>query len=371
MFRVYYYGLHRWENYLLDIDDSVKSSGEKTRKLAHETSGLRETVRSGFENLRSSIEDLHNGIEDMRADFQWGFSLLADRMDAQISIMAGIANKLDTINSTLGAPLDTQARELYRIGVARLRDGLDDKALEAFLKSEQKNDVDFALQLYIGKLYLYGKDVINLQKATEHLLLAARYAEAKRGRLDNWNRYAAEAYFHAAVSTYIEGESAIKDGNHRDVSPLLQKSLGFLAKASSLYPEFLEVIYFRAKCCALLGKDAEVIECFEALVDRDRRYFLKAAEDKDFDNVRSDIIEVADYAIANPGPLAQKIITKFCAADEALLWAKRNKSQSSDGFNGADLIAERIANTKSVFATLEADLVAMDLQLDIEIASAL
>jgi RuvA, C-terminal domain len=324
MFRVYYYGLHKWENYLLDIDQDIQNAG---RDVARETSGLHDTVRSGFEGLRSGIECLQSGIEDLRAEFQWGFSLLADRLDTQISIMTGIAKKLDAINAALDAPLDKQARELFKIGLVRLQDGLDDKALESFLQSEQKNDVDFVLQLYIGKLLLYGTGIKNLQKAKEHLLLAARYAEAKRGRIDCWNQFAAEAYFHAAVAVYLEGEDALGDGKHQDLSALLEMAIGFLSKAESLWPEFLEICYTRAKCCALLGKQDDVRRCFEFLSDRDRRYFLKADEDKDFDGVRELLKELANHVIANPGLMAQKIIERVEMALEAYSWANRGANQ--------------------------------------------
>lgn len=344
MFRVYYYGLHKWENYLLDIDQDIQTAGQE---VARETSGLHDTVRGGFEGLRSGIEYLQSGIEDLRAEFQWGFSLLADRLDTQISIMTGIAKKLDAINAALDAPLDKQARELFKIGLVRLQDGLDDKALESFLQSEQKNDVDFVLQLYIGKLFLYGKGVRNLQKAREHLLLAARYAEAKRGRIDSWNQFAAEAYFHAAVAVYVEGEGALGDGKQQDLSALLGLALGFLSKAESHWPEFLETCYTRAKCCALLGKEDEVRRCFKFLSDRDRRYFLKADEDKDFDGVRGLLRELADHAIANPGPLAQKIIERVETALEAHSWATRyaNQVEGTDKENGTSERRADGANT--------------------------
>jgi ribosomal protein L7/L12 len=341
MFRVYYYGLRKWDNYLLDIDQDIQDAGENTQQLARESKDIHHTVRGGFEDIRSGIEGLQYGIEDLRAEFQWGFSLLADRLDTQISIMTGIAKKLDAINAALDAPLDKQARELFRIGLVRLRDGLDDKALESFLQSEKKNDVDFVLQLYIGKLYLYGKGVRNLRKATDHLLLAARYAEAKRGRIDDWNRYAAEAYFHAAIAAYIDGEKALGEGKQHDLVPILETALGFLSKAGPLWPEFLEIAYTRAKCCALLGKGEEVRQCFAFLSDKDRRYFLKAAEDKDFDSCRNILKGIAEYALSNPGTLAQQIIKRLGIA----------------------------SNTKADFATLDFDLIKRDLLLDGQINS--
>ncbi len=369
MARVYYYGLRKWDNYLLDIDQDIQAAGESTQRLASETRGLHDAVRGGFEGLRSGIEGLQTGIEDLRADFQWGFSLLADRLDTQISIMSGIAKQLDAINAALDAPLDKQARELFRIGLVRLRDGLDDKALESFLQSEEKNDVDFVLQLYIGKLYLYGKGVRNLRKATDHLLLAARYAEAKKGRIEGWNHHAAEAYFHAAIATYLEGEGMLGDGKQQGSSAPLEVSLEFLAKAEPLWPQFLEITYTRAKCSALLGKWEGVRQSFQFLSDRDRRYFLKASEDRDFDECRDLLKEVADRALANPGPLAREIAGKIETASEALSWARRPAAQDTSILEMVEIVSRRIDAAKRDVSTLDVDLVALNTSLGQDIHS--
>ena len=118
--------------------------------------------------------------------------------------------RLDAIHKTLNSPLLTQARELFQLGQERFRKGLLDKALEAYLKAEEKNEVDFPLQMQIGKLYFYGRDedddVIDLLKAEKHLLLAARYADAEKATFPPWNEYCAQAYFHAAVAAYLIGE---------------------------------------------------------------------------------------------------------------------------------------------------------------------
>ena len=40
----------------------------------------------------------------MRAEFEWGFTLVVDRMDRQIKVVAQIAAKLDEIHKTIQSP---------------------------------------------------------------------------------------------------------------------------------------------------------------------------------------------------------------------------------------------------------------------------
>jgi tetratricopeptide (TPR) repeat protein len=164
-----------------------------------------------------------------------------------------------------------QARELFRIGQERLGKGLLDKALEAFLQSEQKNDVDFLLQLQIGKLHLYGRDaasnVIDLPQAERHLLLAARYADAEKGTIPGWNEYCGQAYFHAAVAVYLLGEQERTAGRPDGMRDCLEQAMRYLAKAIALWPQFIESNYTLAKCQALLGHGEEVRRELELLSD--------------------------------------------------------------------------------------------------------
>jgi len=69
------------------------------------------------------------------------------------------------------------------MGCDQMNRGLLHEALESFLGSEQKNRADYLMQLELGRLYLYGKNaddnVVDLEKARSHLLLAARYGKAE------------------------------------------------------------------------------------------------------------------------------------------------------------------------------------------------
>jgi hypothetical protein len=346
--RPYFYGDRRWDNYLLEIDETLKTGNILQRGQVELQASALAVAHEHIEELGRQTaslvhmqDTLQSGFDELRAEFQWGFSLLVDRMERQISLVARVAAKLDEIHHTLQSPLMTQARELFQVGQDRLSKGLLDKALEAFLQSEQKNEVDFLLQLQTGKLYLYGRDedddVINLPEAERHLLLAARYADAEKNTILDWNEHCAQAYFHAAVSAYLLGEAERDGGRSEGMRACLERALGYSAKAIYLWPQFIESVYLRAKCQALLGQSREMRRELEILSDRDRRYFAKATEDKDFDDYRADVGEVFQLTTVSAGPFAQAVDSKLAKAVEALEWARRSHPDSE-----RDLVSRQI-----------------------------
>ncbi len=183
--------------------------------------------------------------------------------------------------------------------------GLLPEALEKFLAAEHLNKVNFPLQLQIGKLFLYGKtnqdDIINLPKAEEHFLLAARYAGAE----EKWGKCRGEALFHAAITSYLLGEQ-LKNSGHLDAAQeSLESALARLQSAIDSWPAFTESYYLAAKCHALLGQKEKALDNLEILSDRDRRYFAKMSKDRDFDSIHGEASEIFQNAIINPGPTAR------------------------------------------------------------------
>jgi tetratricopeptide (TPR) repeat protein len=378
LFRPYHYGVFKWDDYLLDIRETIEAGNLVQRKDGRRNATL-EAVREQTQELRAQTSQLQelertleSGFEDMRASFEWGFTLLADRMDTQIEQLSQIAARLDAIHKTLQSPLLTQARELFQLGQEHFRKGLLDKALEAYLKAEQKNEVDFPLQLQIGKLFLYGRDeddnVINLSEAEKHLLLASRYANAEKSTVPQWNRYCGEAYFHAAVAAYLLGEQAQAAGNMDSTHACLERALGYLAKAAILWPRFTEIVYIQSKCHALLGQTSESVQKLEILSDRDRRYFAKATQDKDFEMMRAAIEPVFKRAVIKPGPFAQATQSKIEDAAQMIAWAKRSEPTSKEDLDAIEASERELAKAKAQLYTLDADIEALAERL-IEIAT--
>jgi tetratricopeptide (TPR) repeat protein len=370
----YYYGQNKWDNYLLDIQETV-ASGNAAREqglrlqsdslaVAHEHI---EHLRQQSEQLRNFEEALRGGLEDLRAEFEWGFTLMVDRMETQIDHLSQIAERLDAIHRTLQSPLLTQAREFFQLGQAHFRKGLLDKSLAAFLKAEEKNDVDFLLQLQIGKLFLYGRDedddVIDLPLAEKHLLLAARYADAEKGTFPQWNEYCGQAYFHAGVAAYLIGEQEQAAGNSNSRRMALQRALSYLAKAVVLWPRFTETIYTQAKCHALLGQTQEALKQLEILSDKDRRYFAKSTRDGDFEALRVEIEEMFRSAIISPGPLARATELKLAGVAEAEAWARRSAPVAADDLATIELMSGKLRTARLLLPSLDVDIEDLSHQL--------
>jgi tetratricopeptide (TPR) repeat protein len=364
----YYYGERKWDNYLLDIQQTMEAGASAQRKdvrlqtkaldVAHEQQ-LSE-MRQQTEHVRHLQEAFNTGFEELRAEFEWGFTLMADRMETQIEQLSQIAARLDAIHKTLQSPLLTQARELFQLGLEHYRKGLLDKALEAYLKAEQKNDVDFLLQLQMGTLLLHGRDeddnVIDLPQAEKHLLLAARYADAEKGALPQWNKYCGQAYHRAAVAAYQIGNQERAQGRPDAMRACLERALGYLSKAAILRPRFTDIVYTQAKCHALLEQIQDALQKFEILSDRDRRYFAKASQDGDFATFRADIEEVFKRATISPGPLARAAKARADDVAEAILWAKRSAPASKEDLMAIESMERELSNVRQSLPTFDVDI---------------
>ncbi len=297
------------------------------------------------------------GIEELRAEFEWGFTLMVDRMEQQIQALNRIVGQLDAIREAVQLPSTTRARELFALGLRDQQKGFLPEALEKFLAAEQENKVNFPLQLQIGKLFLYGKDqnsdLIDLPKAEQHLLLAARYATVETEYL----KYHGEALFHAAIAAYLIGQLEKAAGHSDAMQKCLERALTALANAARSWPDFSEIVYAQAKCHALLWQKQEALAKLKNLSDRDRRYFAKMSQDRDFDAIRSDAEDVFRTAIAEPGPLTLAAQAKLRDAEEALAKAETIKPKSTADRNV-------IASTRASLADIRQSLKGLDLDIE-------
>lgn len=335
LFRSYHYGEYRWDDYALDINDAIESNSklllESVRaqgRGAQISQRQTEELTQQRREQREQTDELLNELQEMRTDVQWGFSLVTDRLDQQIAMTSQVIEKLGAIHETLQSPLITQANELWRLGEEWLQKGLYDKALQVFLQSEQKNDVNFRLQMNIGTLYLEGRNrdvnVIDLPEAEKHLLLAARYAQAEANTASRWSAFCSKAYYRAAQAAYLIGEQRQRSDDVGGMRACLERALEYLAKSSQLAPESAEIIYCQAKCLALLGQPNRALEKFRILSDGDRTYYAKSTVDDDFGVMRNEIEELFKGSLTSPGPRARAAGLGLTNAIEALAWARKS-----------------------------------------------
>jgi WD40 repeat protein len=318
----YYFGSDlTWDQYLRtnlfvqDSNSTIRKSGEqtgytiseKTKQILANNEALsrtfqqdydqgNSTLAEGFGVIGRQIEALSEGIEHLGAAFEYGMSLLAVQVANQDQVLDIIEKYLDANRQSSQTSTLTQARESYYTGRDRLRKGLLDKALEAFLKAEEQNDLDFLTQYFLGYLYLYGRDldsnVIELVKAEKHFRDAARYAKIEIPNLPEARQFCGAAYFHASIACYVQANEKRRAGDIAEAKRLVQEAADLVKQATDVYPELTESFYQSAKTCALLGEKQAAIQSLEIAVKADPNYCLKASVDRDFGGIHSEVQEL-------------------------------------------------------------------------------
>ena len=250
----------------------------------------------GFDRLDYALQDVNTSIESLHSDFNYSMMLLLEQASIRNRLLNNLIDKIDAINEKLGSPTLTQSREFYKIGCEKLSKGLLDKALESFKEAEKKNDTDFFIQFNIGKLLLYGinseVNIIDLEKAKQHFLNAARYAKAEMNIDASFSKYAAEAYLHASIATYAASDSVLQ--NKVEFKSQIEEAFQLAAKATALNPKLSEGFYHLSKYLALLGNSEESIKFLQLAIDEDAQYSRKVEFDHSFDLIKENIFHFID-----------------------------------------------------------------------------
>ncbi len=315
----------------------VASNQELARTFGNGFNSINSTLEWGFNRIEYALEDVRASVDSLHADFNYSMGLLLEEVHTHNKLLSSLLDKLDAIHKTLESPTLTQAREFYHIGCERLSKGLLDKALEALSQAEEKNDTDFFTQFRIGKLYLYGIDdddnVLDLEKARQHLLLAARYAKAEIIVDPTFAELAAEALLHASVAIYAQlGEKHIVS-DWAKTRALLEEARRLTAEATQLYPRLSEASYHSAKYSALLGDSQSSMLNLEAAILADRNYAVKVDIDYAFDPVRPNVLALLSRLKETKKIESQSNIAKAeVLFRETLLWHPEESGGLKFGF---------------------------------------
>lgn len=299
----YRYGATKWDDYLRDIQAIMVDSATDQIAVAQESA-------------IASVE----GLEGIRAELNWGFTLLHDQGAEQLRRMDAIFDRLRAIEEVLKAPKLTRAREAYSLGRQHIRQGLFVKALEECTRAERLHDVDFLLHLTIGKLRLYGRtieeDVVNLDAAEHHLFLARRYASAAQvDLLDQVDPYVAEANYHLAIVEYLRGSDRLAAGDQQAAFDHLRKAMSFLKLNP---PTSKQHRFLLARCHSLIGDGGSAFSVLSSLGDDDRRYVALALEEPDFSGIAATLREIPSVLRLQPGPATSAAFKARAAAYAAI-----------------------------------------------------
>lgn len=114
----------------------------------------------------------------------------------------------------------------------------------------------------LGDIEHYDRTLMDLTKAEESLLLAARYAKT------DYPNDAARAFLSAGWTAYCQGK--------------MKEALAYTEQALLLHPKLSEALFQAAKVRMALGEVDKALPALGKAIDLDRFYTLKAAGDGDF-----------------------------------------------------------------------------------------
>lgn len=259
---------------------------EQTKQIVASNNELRNSINSSIDfqtmALNSHLSKIGHSIDSLSSNFSYDIGLLIQETQLNNRLLTSLLDKIDAIQNTLDSPILTQARELYQLGCQQASKGLFDKALESLHKSEEIYDADFFTQYRIGYIYLFGvnddRNVIDLEKAKQHLVIASRYAKAEIKTDDEFAMLAAESQLLASI--YIYGQ--LKRSTNGDTSDynmkLLSEAKEHAITSAELHPSLSEAWFHVAKYSALLSQSEDCVSNLQKAVYLDRNYASKVDE---------------------------------------------------------------------------------------------
>jgi tetratricopeptide (TPR) repeat protein len=227
-----------------------------------------ETLKSGFSLLSYRLEDISEGIETLTAKCDWGFS----RMISEIGRVNDTLNELLAVAKT---PAQTWAYNQFEIGRDAMRQELFPEALEAIARAingfghQTGYKLEYRFHYNLGIIYLgdvknTDPTILDLLKAEQSFLSAARYAKA-------------DFPFEASIALTAAGWAAYCQTKLPDAENYTLQAIQ--VDSSSKNPE----AYFQiAKIQMRTDRPKDALPHLRQAIEMDRNYMLKAATDPDF-----------------------------------------------------------------------------------------
>lgn len=250
-----------------NLSDAVNSGFEE----------LSETMYEGFSEISYEMQTISSGIDALNATFSWGFGNL-------IASMGRMNDSLSELIQIAKTPAQTAAYEQFEIARDAFRKGLYQECLESldWAICGDKSNTGYKLEWRFHQLKAIvflgfaecDPDLIDLEKAEQSFLLAARYAKA------DFQEHAAKAFLGAGWAAYCQGK--------------MQESLAHTEQAISLDPKLGEAFFQSAKVRMALGEVDAALPILASAIENDPFYAIKAAGDGDFQQYDDQLREFLD-----------------------------------------------------------------------------
>ena len=256
---------------------------ESTCAIIASQSILAESFKDSFDSVNNT---LNIGFEMVAA----GMGQLADSINA---MSEAICNKLDEIHDIVNNPLLTASRELFRRASANFEKGYFEEALEDCKAAVEKNKTDYISWYLLGQIYLFGagkfSNVIDLHKAEDAFLNAAKYIDADLGKSKEADELGSQIYYHLGYTRLLLSNDLLVEEKTDESNKKLEEAQKASKNSSYLNNRNVKALYDNAKELHFLGKDKEAIEELKAAVRLEKNFALIAANDKNFESIWPDI----------------------------------------------------------------------------------
>ena len=273
---------------------------------------LSSETSKAFESL---TDKLVNAIEDLSSLFDWRMSQMIDQQRITNLLMNNVV-------LLLRIPDFQKERQYYieqgfkHYKNAQSNPDLMKDAIENLIKAENLEPSDYIVLHRIGMIMLYQSKFLDIGKAEEYFIKAAKYSTAeidgesssalnvlsgdvsedlKKGMFKSFEikKFAAESYFQAGIACYLQGK--------------ISNAVVYSQNAYNINPCLLEAQFNIAKFLAAKGESEKSILYLNDLLKTDKLYAAKIAEDIDLatkpkiksflDELRTDILKQASQQL--------------------------------------------------------------------------
>lgn len=307
---------------------------ESTCAIIASQSILAESFKDSFDSVNNT---LNIGFEMVAA----GMGQLADSINA---MSEAICNKLDEIHDIVNNPLLTASRELFRRASANFEKGYFEEALEDCKAAVEKNKTDYISWYLLGQIYLFGagkfSNVIDLHKAEDAFLNAAKYIDADLGKSKEADELGSQIYYHLGYTRLLLSNDLLVEEKTDESNKKLEEAQKASKNSSYLNNRNVKALYDNAKELHFLGKDKEAIEELKAAVRLEKNFALIAANDKNFESIWLDIekavLELRDELVQKCREKLRNIKTKSA---ESIAESRSEYEKKIESVKDKDLFA--------------------------------
>jgi tetratricopeptide (TPR) repeat protein len=282
---------------------NIKASHAAADRIAQRVDELSDTVAAGFDRMEFALGDVKSSVDGLQSICEHGFSELSLRLTS-------IGETLNELLKVARTPTQTWAWEQFSVAQDAFRRRLYTESL-AYVNKAINGDgasAGYPLEhrfyilrgtIELGDYSNFSEEIVDVGKAKNSFLLAAKYAEHVDQR--DFSRCLGFA-----------GWAAYCAGDMQEAEDLLRRSI-------ATNREDMQSTFELAKVCLKVGKVADGIKHFERAMRSDFGYGLRAAADPDF-LAHKDAVNASIEAYRNE--LTQKL-SSFSTRSKTLVSPER------------------------------------------------